>query len=973
MTSKDGIMDQRIENCRLFLVTQYAQLKGTEDFRFHDELIKDDLNPAWNSISFENPHDPEDNTDGFLVTGGILLDPEIGFALIILPFTQKDDITGQVNRALGLQSSLLPESNYTEIEAANWDKRGTWRVGLNWLIDKNDFDYWLAAIKEIRRKTAHTEDIHLDSIVNRDNNWVSAFHNHGFPRLLLNVRKILYKVNQEEVSDWFSADKYVEETLRALPAEMQNQEQILYANEVIKQISYFSNPTSGERGSSSSHNNKPSSKLRTFCVKGFRNLKDVMIDFGGNAVSSVVVHGANGTGKSNLTEAISFALFNCSNRYIRFLDDQDIKSKDHSSLYLNDYLRRIESNISPTAVVNGEPTRIEPIRDHQEAKEVLKDKMMSGTVLPQEASGDFLRMSADELSVTVLRGYSELADRIIDYVGDKFQKANLERQDLLRTLGLTAAIKKIGTAFQRVARKQILAIQAGMPNLLVVWLENLSKIEGIPRYDKARQLASNWRAWGDEQALEKLATRLSGETKYHILNAILLDWLQGYSDLVKQTGEFLAGITKGTPEDLPPITDEYIEHIKIWGEWLTSKAIEPSGDKSEELKSVKDEILRLKKQLQEIVAKGSISGKRLKHFSDIDIFLKEHWAVEHPEECPTCGTNLKSQNGVIEVIETLKTKTEKELGEGRFEYQGVAKKIKGCELELIELGQEEAPINSEIQSELVESWQWLVPESSDFVEYISDGQNRENLIGQIRAFASVPSLPIGIDSEAESDPIAKALVDEFKRIGQVFSGPDNWGAVKTKIDHKLGSIIEEHLPDTLGKLWYETAMNLTPAAWLLPGLARFEVATVRGVRKTSVRLGSDIKAPLAKYILNQAEINVKGLSWFLTKYLTTGRFKTPLICLDDPDQEMDQTTFRDLCRFLETLLRLHRIHDIPLTLLVTLHQEDRSLDMARATNAQLNVLDWEGIQSRDSVHLIRLLGEGYHPIVPNLAQIMSSN
>lgn len=967
-------MDQRIENCRLFLVTQYAQLKGTEDFQFHDELIKGDLNPAWSSISFGNPHDPEDKTDGIPVTGGILLDPEIGFALIILPFEQKDDIAGQVNRALGLQSSLLPESNYTEIEADNWDKRGTWRVGINWLIDKNDFEYWLAAIKEIRRKTAHTEDIHLDSIVNRRQDWNLAFENHGFPRLLLKVRRILYKMNPEGVSDWLSADKYVEETLQALPAEMENQKQKLFANEVIKQIPRFLPSVNGGSNSGSPRKSISFKNLENIIVKGFRNLENVMINFGDSAVSSVVINGANGTGKSNLTEAISLALFNCSNRYVAFLADPDILGQDKERQYINNYLIRFNSSSDlPSIVVNDEPVNIELIADLGSAREVLRDKVMNGTLLTQEASSEFLSMSSDELNTTVLRGYSKLADGIIDYVGDQFKKANLERQDLLHQLGLYASIKRIDTAFHKVAKEQISAIEVRMSISLVGWLENLSNIVDLPQYSTAGQLASQWRAWGDGKAIEKLSKKLSGETKNTILEAILFEWLQDYNNLVEETRAYLEDITIGVPEHLPQITEQEIEHINIWGEWLASQAEKPSGDKSEDIGKVKNKILQLKTQQQEIISNGSKCRERLKHFSDIDNFLKLHWAVEHPEECPTCGTNLKSRDGVLKVVEALKSQTEKEQVAYRQEYKEVLEKIKACEVELVDLGQEEVPIAPEIQSELVESFQWLVPETSDFSGYISGGQNRKNLLTQIMAFRNIPSLSQKIEPKAVSTLIATALIDEFKRIEQVFSGPDNWEAVKIKIDKQLGLIIAEHLPDTLGGLWYEIALNLTPAAWLLPGRARFEVKTVRGTRKTSVRLGTDEKAPLAKYILNHAEIHVQGLSWFITKYLTTGRFEMPLICLDDPDQEMDQTTFRDLCRFLESLLRLHKVLDIPLTLLVTLHQEDRALDMARATNAKLNVLDWGKIQSRDSIHPIRLLGEGYHPVVPSSAQIMSSN
>lgn len=116
------------------------------------------------------------------------------------------------------------------------------------------------------------------------------------------------------------------------------------------------------------------------------------------------------------------------------------------------------------------------------------------------------------------------------------------------------------------------------------------------------------------------------------------------------------------------------------------------------------------------------------------------------------------------------------------------------------------------------------------------------------------------------------------------------------------------------------------------------VSSQRGETQTRIVLeGSD---SLAAHVLNGAEVYNLSLAWFLTRYLTTGRFQLGFFVLDDPAQQMDQPTFRDLCRLLESLLRLHRTHDYPLTIATFLHQDSRALDAARTTNGTLHLLRW---------------------------------
>jgi hypothetical protein len=87
--------------------------------------------------------------------------------------------------------------------------------------------------------------------------------------------------------------------------------------------------------------------------------------------------------------------------------------------------------------------------------------------------------------------------------------------------------------------------------------------------------------------------------------------------------------------------------------------------------------------------------------------------------------------------------------------------------------------------------------------------------------------------------------------------------------------------------------------------------------------------------------------------------------MDDPALDMDQTTFRDLCRLMESLLRIHRVHSIPLTILLLLHQDERALDAARATDALLHRLVWDKGDA-SVVRSVKLYSEEHRHPTPEL-------
>ena len=195
---------------------------------------------------------------------------------------------------------------------------------------------------------------------------------------------------------------------------------------------------------------------------------------------------------------------------------------------------------------------------------------------------------------------------------------------------------------------------------------------------------------------------------------------------------------------------------------------------------------------------------------------------------------------------------------------------------------------------------------------------------------------------------------QFEHARRVFEAPNNWKPVKERLTQTLATIVRDHLPKTLAGLWCELAMALTAAPWLLPAKPCIGVTTKRGERKSTVQ----VQDRLARYIFNQAEVQTLGLAWFFTRYLTDGRFSHACIVLDDPAQELDQTSFRDLCRLWETWVRLHRVYARPLRFLIMLNQESRALDAARATGGLLAVLGWSREQE-ESVETVNLREEHF--------------
>lgn len=882
-------MNTAVEICKDYLKEQYKYLLNA-DLDLFDSSKVPYTTPLWQWIGTDlNPWTENDEP---IDKGGLIIDPEIGICLYLIPFVpQRTDIPSQILRALQIRSKLLPEIHHNDTNKSILDKNGSWRIAIHWLISKQTHfeKLWLPIITKLRKETAHFEEIPVDVVVNDNNDWKSSLQMHGLPRLLFNTRAIFRKQGFNDIDQWLSADMVVSEKLKNLPSAFEKPKLIALAKEVVQIIGGYTSDNDDEDHLVSSRIDSSPKSIKKCRVQNFRNIANLELNFGEAPVSSLILHGPNGTGKSSLFEALSFGLFQSSYRYSQYLNDKDISSRNRPQQYMESYLRPINKKTDdvPEIWINENLVTLDSVNGQLEADRTNIE--MGGTLLSQETSRDFLYMTSEELGALVLKDYSVLANKVEMYVRNNHEKSDKDRKDLLRNLELSASITRIQTALERIAKK---IIESDLPSLsrpLVEWLELASNIE-YTDYKKAEELSKKWQAWGSEAKKSRLFKEISAQVVQEDKASVLETWLSQYNEVLSETRSWTTQLASDELKSLQKETEEIINQVESWGRWLASQEDKKTSASNQEIENFKKQIVKLQKQQQQIVSIGKKLKARLDHFAQIGKFLREDWNEHHPNECPTCGTDLKTKGGILAVVNDLEEIVQADREKELERFNEVTNVIKGHENKLVALGQQKCPVSAEDQSKLIESLQWLIPKNQMFSEWIRDNKRRTELIEQVRILKLFPTIPSDIDPSIEAERVAKKITEEFERARIVFEEPDNWKAIKKSLDKKLGSIVEEHLPKTLGVLWQELAMNLTSAPWLLPGRVNFHIKTLRGQRHLKIKIGKDAKAPFARYILNQAEVHIMGLAWFFARHMTYGRFRHSCLVMDDPAQEMDQVT-----------------------------------------------------------------------------------
>ncbi|MDZ7656155.1 MAG: hypothetical protein U0997_09445 [Sulfurimicrobium sp.] len=940
-------MKQWLKQCESWLSRQYQDVLGLE-------LAGGPVRLRWL---------PADSLTNEAVTadahGLVVEDADIGWLLFLLPY-EPDRLEPQVNQALGLRSRLLRESNYTGNAKAGEkeDQDSTWRVGLVWLVEDSNWTVWQRHILELRRESGAAEEISFDAIKVTRSDVHTALDAHGLPRLLLHTRALLTQ-SVTEAEKWLSADNLVSTELENFSQQFNTSRTRAFARELEEKAKSI------QPAESRQYSSKAREFLR-FRVKHFRNLDslEIVADRAEDTkAQAIVLFGPNGTGKSSFAEALSLAAFGTSPRLEQFLDDKDL-ARSTAQTYLNDYLMPLSLSNSSAAKPcfiwgKGEETPFALNTDEE------RKRLFEGVVLNQEDSINFSELPREKLAAQVLKGYSALADYISAWLAQEEKRANETKLNFTRKHGLSGAIKRSVTAYDRLAQLLLSEqLQRPSPEFLdwLRFLGRLSDEDGM----HASKLVS---AWTTQQAnvVSRLAEAMAkfqeiGASQSYVAQAIR-EKLDEFDMLAKQSSDFRQRL-ESRIASLREQLDVSLNQLEIWGEWLVFQTTAPVASEPDSLQ-LKVEIENLAKERAELEETGKTLRGRLDLLDQAKQFLVNHWGAQHPDTCPVCNSDVAERQGIEMVVSMLQAETNATIQTLRDRHIVIQNMQKDLDSKRKVAGLSTCPLAAEDQARLKDWLQPFLPVDTALENFLLNPQHREQLKGDLLRMRVLPEAPKPYaDTTLEAERLANNFIALTHEADKALEDPQSIGEVKKAFEQRLENVLKDHLPSTLGKVWQEITMSLTMASWLLPDQPKLKLEQ----RGKSLSVQTSESGRYVRYLYNAAERHVLGLAWFFTYYLAKKRFEEAWMLLDDPAQEMDQPSFRELVRLWETLLRIHQRKGRSLTMIVALHQEERALDATRATNGQLYILGWQKEQqdtnTQSSVKRVVLLAPGFHPLKP---------
>ncbi len=935
---------EAIKAVRAFLVSNYSDLYP--DFDHLGEGYSDQR-PGW--LWIDGDLSLIDNAD----LHGLLLDPDVGVALFLLRFTTRgkddggSDVRAQMSQAIAYRSRLLPR----RLAQSDADQNGSWRVMIHWLVDDADKLDWQAQVSTLRRDTAYMEEIPVDAVIRGPSeDWKLSVQRHSLPRLLLLTRKVLAMKSTETVFQWSSADARVHGAMAGFSKQFSDDLEYRLARQFEARL---------ERGSLD--NNEKSievpaepKQLKELAVSNFRNIKEIELFFSSDAAQSVVIHGPNGTGKSNLFEALEFALRGTSQRAQDFLDDQDITTTKKEREYLERYLTPFgQEGAQPRIDLNGISVSLSVNR--------LGSPKLSGNLLSQEDTDKFIRKKASDLAAEILGEFSGLADDLREHAETELAQAQSDLKIMLTHLGLDrpGAVTKQETARGKVAEIQLREVISTPAHLLAML--QIEAFDWSPRTANARRIAADLQSGA--QRIRDFSIGLGKLSSAEEFTNHIRDFLTPVRQARQAADQFLALIEQIRSE----WPSELASKVDMWGRWLSEQQIVQASTDNQNLITKQLQRTQFKDELEKLTRQGLVYRERERHFETLQQFLHGPWKDIGEQHCPTCDTDFSERGGILASVDAVRTANNDKLVMLRKQYAEIQAKLTTLDKELQVLDQTRCPLTDEDQAAIRLVLSPHLPDGINLDDMLKKHEERSRCLAWVETVGRLPVPPQFANSENEEEQIA-VIVDNlqsaYKNMEIGFQLPDAWKKVTGKLKDRLASVLDEHLPQTMGGLWRELVMNLTPAPWQLLGDLDMKVDSRRGKQEARLMLDVEGRPRLARYVLNKAETLSLGLAWFLVRYICQGRFCHAVLTLDDPALDMDQTTFRDLCRLMESLLRLHRTESLlrPLSFLVFLHQDERALDAARATGGLLHRLVWNtGQASLDKS--IKLFSEEHrHPL-----------
>ncbi|MES9901746.1 MAG: hypothetical protein ABW168_03570 [Sedimenticola sp.] len=891
--------------------------------------------------------------------GGLLLeDGDIGWLFYLLPYSE-ELLQKQVNQALGIRSRLLREANYTgKAEAdVDEDKDSTWRVGIIWLVDSAQWDNWQEQILDIRRESGVVEEISIDVVRINDNDIVASLTKHGMPRLLLHTRAMMKRL-PHEAEKWLSADAQVLASIDGLSEEVRSASARQFARELEEKAKGYTQGTI----LATTHEPRHFSRFR---VESFRNIESLEIapKYGApNQPRAVIMFGPNGTGKTSFTEAVSLAAFHTSPRLESFLLDKDVQRRSEET-YLNEYVAPTDGGDRQPSFQWGSGGKVNFTIN-------TEDNLRSydGVILNQEDSLRFFDVGKAKLAELVLRGYSALADNLTLWLDSESARLKEIKHQFTREYNLNNAITRSATAYDRLAQGLLEKCLNRPPAEYLNWLRFIASLS---RFDtqQASSLLANWDGYQQSEAKRLSATlaklQEQGASTSEIADTIkesLYRFDRSSEQSIKFREEHLQW-TSSLRNELETIHGQ----MDSWGEWLGQQQEEQPANSERDSEALAAEIDSLAKERADLEKHGKALRGRIDLLENAKQYLGPHWAKQHPDTCPVCDSDVSDRNGIEQVVATLLTETDDSIIEMRSHYAHIQTRQKDLEMTLKVTSIAVCPIAVGDQKRLNELLQPFLRDGMTLKVALTDPQQRQKLKEDLSRMSVLPDAPQPhTDPEQGANELANRFIELAQEADKALEDPQALGEVRKAYDLRLEKVMKEHLPSTMEKVWSELTMTLTTAPWLLPEQPKLKLE--RRGKMLSIQAGDGGR--YIRYLYNSAEKHILELAWFYTNYLAKRRFDEAWMLLDDPAQEMDQPSYRELVRLWETLLRLHQRYKLPLTMIVALHQEERALDATRATNGELYILGWQKKQRQDSspkssVKRVELLAPGYFPLKPD--------
>lgn len=944
-----------IEAVRTFLASSYRALYPDFD-RLTDGYsaqcpgwlwVDDDLSPTGDT----GPH-------------GLLLDPDVGIALFLLRFTtsvndnEGTDIRAQVAKAIAYRSRLLPR----RLGESDADPNGSWRVMIHWLVDDADKLDWQKNVSVLRRDTAYMEELPVDAVVrNSAEDWTSSVQDHGLPRLLLRTRKVLGMKSTDTVFQWSSADARVRGAMTGFSEQFSDDLERRLARQIEARLDR------GKPDQNIKSNGVPAEpkQLRELAVRNFRNIQEVALHFSSDVAQSVVIHGPNGTGKSNLFEALEFALRGTSQRAQDFLDDPDITTTKKEREYLERYLAPFgQEGTQPRIDLNREEVSLSVDR--------IGSPRLSGNLLSQEDTDKFINKKASDLAAEILGEFSGLADDLREHAEGELAQAQSNLKSMLTRLGLDrpGSVTKQETARGKVAEIQFRDVVSTPAHLLAMlqkeawaWSPHTAQAGRI-----AADIQSGSQRLGDFSAgLGKLTSADEPVTQ---IRAFLVPVRQAR----QAADQFLTSVVQLRSE----WPTELASKVEMWGRWLTEQQVVQASTDNQNVIGKQLQRTQYADKLEKLTRQGLVYRERERHFETLQQFLRGPWKNSGEQHCPTCDTDFSERGGILASVDAVRAANNDTLALLRKQYAEIQARLTALEKELQILDQTRCPLTETDQAAIRLALAPHLPNGIRLDDMLTKPEERSRCLAWVDTVGRLPVPPQFAHSENEEEQIAAIaghLQSAYKDMETGFQLPDAWKKVTGKLKDRLATVLDEHLPQTMGGLWRELVMNLTPAPWQILGDLDMQVESRRGKQEARLVLDVEGGPRLARYVLNKAETLSLGLAWFLVRYISQGRFRHAVLALDDPALDMDQTTFRDLCRLMESLLRLHRTQSLqrPLSLLIFLHQDERALDADRATGGLLHRLVWNTGQASFKKSIKLFSEEHRHPLPSSAFEMKPAN